>query len=123
LKAFGQNRWKKQSYFVGRNFGTVEIDWSRRTLQANVHDLSRAGDVVLSTGPISLVQQNRQENNETQLDQEDSSSAFIVAPTMDGHLRIPLAALVFLSILLATISWLIHRRRQRPTVSQWKKSA
>ena len=48
LTSFSQHRMAANQYYIGRNFGTVEIDWDKLRVKVNVHNAS--GSKVLTTG-------------------------------------------------------------------------
>ena len=39
------------SYYIGKNYGTVSLDWEQQALEIQIHNTS--GNTVLSTGPRS----------------------------------------------------------------------
>ena len=48
VKHFASHRRNASDYFLGRNFGTLQVDWTNQRLVVAVHD--QTGDVVLTTG-------------------------------------------------------------------------
>jgi hypothetical protein len=85
LDSFADHRFASSSnYYIGRNYGSLSVDWSSRTFTVQVHNVT--GATVLTTGPRSFGTRPW-----TERDLE------LVAPCMDGHL-VPMA----LTALLAT---------------------
>lgn len=84
LEIFHKHRSKagKKDYYTRANYGTLEIDWEKRTMEVAIHD-AQTGDVVLTTGPRSFEQQRKWTEQELEG----------VAACMDGHL-IPVATAV-----------------------------
>ncbi|KAL3811288.1 hypothetical protein ACHAXA_009288 [Cyclostephanos tholiformis] len=102
------------SYYTGRNFGSIEIDWSTRTFRVCVRDAS--GDVVLSTV--------REMDAVANMSEEDMRN---IPKCIDGHLwpfirRV--AAFHNAGIILGCLCLLIYRSvsRRRLTTSEIKKS-
>lgn len=97
----------KTNYFIGRNYGTINLNYSASTVEIKIHDV-RNGNVMLTTGPLSfpLLKQN---------DEYDDRVASVPI-LMDGHL-IPIAWSAFLTLLLIVIGGriLFHRRRAKRT--------
>jgi PhoD-like phosphatase len=72
LKQFATHRRHASDFFLGRNFGTLQVDWTNHRLSIDVHN--HVGDTVLTTGwrplswdPLTLEELSR------------------VARTVDGH--------------------------------------
>jgi len=86
------NPQSKPNYYIGRNYGTVSIDWERDTVEVKVHEVV-IGTVVLTTGarPFRSTQAA-----------DILATASHVLPCMDGHL-VPVAytALLTVALLLA----------------------
>lgn len=74
LTSFSQHRIAANQYYIGRNFGTVEIDWDTSRVKVNVHNSS--GSEVLTTGWKT--------NQRDWLTTAELSSVPVVN---DGHLR------------------------------------
>ena len=73
LQQFATHRRHASDYFVGRNFGTVQVDWTNHLLSVDVHN--HVGETVLTTGWRSW--------SWDPLTVEELDS---VARTVDGHL-------------------------------------
>jgi len=105
LEKFLQNRLDGQ-YFIGRNFGSVEVDWRRQTMRVNVHELtSPDGRVVLTTGSIPLKYRGSASNGTGSVD-------IVVAPTMDGHLLPYLGMLALIAVVVGLICCPLSRPRR-----------
>jgi len=53
LNAYSRHRYAhKYNYYSGRNFGTIEFYWNKRTMIINVHNIT--GGIILSTGDIKI---------------------------------------------------------------------
>jgi PhoD-like phosphatase len=101
LEAFHAHRYTRQAYFIGHNYGTVQIDWRRRFVSIQVHDAR--GDVVLQV-------EQALDGSQVMLPSFDT-----LPPTMDGHL-IPYARRIVWTLVVATIlsmTMLIVVSRQR----------
>ena len=61
LEVFHKHRsWnEKKAFYSGTNYGTLGIDWDRRTMEVAIHNAD-SGEVVLSTGPRQFDQQKQQ---------------------------------------------------------------
>jgi alkaline phosphatase D len=97
LDGFADHRFASSSnYYIGRNYGSLSVDWSSRTFTVQVHNVTGAS--VLTTGPRPFGTRRW-----TQRDLE------LVAPCMDGHL-VPMALTTLLAAaVMATL-----------LVSQWR---
>jgi alkaline phosphatase D len=97
LDGFADHRFSSSSnYYIGRNYGSLSVDWSSRKFTVQVHNVT---ETVLTTGPRSFGTRPW-----TDRDLE------LVAPCMDGHL-VPMALTAFLAAaIMVTL-----------VVSQWRK--
>lgn len=102
LETFHAHRYQSQdNFYIGKNYGTLEIDWETESFQVNVHD--ETGKVVLRTGELSF---ERQVVPKEQLD--------AVPGVNDGHL-IPKAQKLVVTIVIASLvaSWWLAQKRSR----------
>ena len=88
LTSFSQHRMAANQYYIGRNFGTVEIDWDKLRVKVNVHNAS--GSKVLTTGWKT-----------TQRDRLSSAELACVPVVNDGHLR-KKATFSLIAVMVAT---------------------
>jgi alkaline phosphatase D len=100
LEAFGAHRFQhKDNFFIGKNYGTLDVDWEHGTFEGLVHD--DEGSVVLRTGPMAF-EQDRMSDDEIEQ----------IAPVIDGHLIPKFRA--FLIVLNAlVVGFLIQRWLRR----------
>lgn len=98
LESFSKHRWSPDAYFIGRNFGTLEIDWDKVAVTVEVND--SAGQQVLSTG-TRLIEA-----------QQGLTSEHInrLPAVMDGHLEQPTVVLV--AVCVCTIGLLFQMTRK-----------
>lgn len=80
------------NFYVGRNYGTLQVDWENETVAVNVHDVS-TGSVVLTTGVRSWKRSTTTKPKEW--------NAKDIRSCMDGHL-VPMAW-TFLFAMVLTI--------------------
>lgn len=98
LNMFHAHRTNKSNYFVGKNFGTLHIDWQAQTFQVNAHDITN-GKVVLTTGPRSLLHRPPRKSQ-------------AIPECMDGHL-VPVARALLVALLVSVlIVWRLTRRNR-----------
>ena len=96
LKTFTKHRANASDYYVGRNFGMLQVNWEKEEWTVEVHDENAT--VVLSSGWRAI------EPLSVDLD--------AVPPTMDGHL-IPYAAMLLIGVTCVVASFLAGRRSKR----------
>jgi hypothetical protein len=76
LDSFHLHRFNTtDNYYIGKNFGTIDIDYDIQTLEAHVHS-AESGSIVLSTGPRPFAPIKWRESEFER-----------VVPCMDGHLQ------------------------------------
>jgi alkaline phosphatase D len=100
LTRFGTHRRLESDYFLGRNFGTLDVDWRNRRLSIAVHD--HGGETVLTTGWRSF--------SWDALTQEELNH---VARTVDGHLLPTLirwTCIGFVLFALAAFLWFMVQK-------------
>lgn len=95
LETFKAHRSNPHGYYIGRNFGSLSVDWENGNVQVKIHD-AISGEAVLDTQPLPLVGKTRDSTSE-----EDVRR---VPTCMDGHL-LPLAAAVLSGLLLLIMIW------------------
>jgi alkaline phosphatase D len=90
LDTFSDHRFANSSnYYIGRNYGSLSVDWSSRTFTVQVHNMT--GEAVLTTGSRPFGTRPW-----TERDLE------LVAPCMDGHL-VPLALTALLAVVVMAV--------------------
>ena len=98
LDTFRAHRSDPEGYYIGRNFGSLSINWEEGNVQVKIHD-AMSGEAVLDTGTLPLVGKIP-----NLLGEED----ILRVPTcMDGHL-LPIAVAAISGMLLLFMFW---RRR------------
>ena len=103
LDAFGHNRFHaKDNYWIGRNFGSLVIDWEAESFQVHVHDLEHNGEIAIRTGPLSL----RPSLNAT------TGANYVIYPCMNGHLRPILGTVVVAALLVLFFVGFGKQRKQ-----------
>lgn len=95
----------KPNYYIGRNYGTIELDWQRKRYQVRIHDT--AGTVVLSTGQWPFAQ--------SPLTAQDIRT---MAAVQDGHLIRPVLVSVAVIAFTHAILVCIFLFRNRKTVNK-----
>ena len=96
LKLFSAHRSNPDGgYYIGRNFGSLVIDWQAQSVQVNVHN-ALSGETVLTTGPLPIVGQTPAPTSDEDLEQ--------IPTCMDGHL-IPVAIAVVAGAVLLFLVW------------------
>jgi alkaline phosphatase D len=107
LRLFHRHRFRGTSdhennkyYYIGRNYGTLQVDWENETVVLNVHDVS-TGSIMLTTGPRSWKRPTSIPAREW--------NAKDIRRCMDGHL-IPIAWTFLLAMGLAV--WMKKRSVQ-----------
>ena len=136
LRAFSANRFRGVSsdggivgdrdkgdyFYTGRNYGTMDIEWSTggesevgksnaKTITVKIHDES--GATVLSTGAIKLGGASTNTSSKALTSDELSR----VKGCVDGHLR-SFVEKIMLAIVICCFSWMVWRRRW----SRWMKA-
>lgn len=96
LQTFHAHRKDKEAFYIGRNFGSLSIDWSARKMKVTIHNAT-SGAVVLQTDSISIDQTPY--FSEEELEQ--------IPTCMDGHL-IPLAVAFMAGFLILIALWRIR---------------
>lgn len=99
----GHRRRSAPEYYIGRNFGTIEIDWEATTVEIKVHKVE-TGEVALTTGKRSWYNSSKQNSGDT------IASPLRVRPCMDGHL-IPFA---WSGIVVIFVTLLLSKRMRQP---------
>jgi alkaline phosphatase D len=102
-------------YYIGYNYGTIDIDWERRRYTVNIHNSS--GHTVLSTGyrplskPVDFSESGRVSWTPTEVDQIVSCASSKSSDSdATAHSRLRLVVAVFLTCLaVVATSW--FRRR------------
>jgi alkaline phosphatase D len=103
LETFDAHRHESQdNFFIGKNYGTVEIDWEKQSFEVLVHD--DGGTVVLRTGSMPF-----QRDLLTEQEMEG------IPGVNDGHLipKFQKLLLVVNALIVLLIAWLFQKRRQR----------
>jgi len=110
LKTFHHHRIVPDQYYIGKNFGTIDIDWKQLRVQVNVHDVE-SGKTVLTTGWKSI---HRDRFSPVELK--------LLPTVMDGHLRHIgiMCLLVSLLMSLVIVAWFLWRTSISPT-KKWQK--
>lgn len=85
-------------YYIGRNYGSLAIDWDAGNVQVKIHD-AVTGETVLDTQPLEIVGKLPRAMSEQELRD--------VPKCMDGHL-VPIVAAMLAGLLLLLLIW---RRR------------
>jgi alkaline phosphatase D len=101
LNVFHKHRARKKDYYIGRNFGTVDIDWETETVQVQVHD-ALTGEAVLSTGPRSF-RKTTLDGRKSLLGTDDNVE-LLIPRCMDNHL-LPLLWTAFIGLIFALACW------------------
>jgi hypothetical protein len=114
-EAPSERRRHRGNYYIGRNYGTIDIDWKSATVQVNVHDVS-SGATVLTTGPRSFGRGGTNTTTATQRErqqqqQQDPWDAAQVLQCMDGHL-LPVVRIAAVTILALLLGYRMLLRRQ-----------
>ena len=121
LRTFHRHRYQSISnYYIGKNYGTISIDWTNQNVSINVHD-AMTGTIQLSTGSRSFVTNSIVDD--TNVDTELLLNSII--PCMDNHLvpYINIFGKTFLILLLITVSRYVYwtRQRQRNIAETYKE--
>ena len=115
LETFHRHRYQhRKNYYIGRNYGTIHIDWDQETVQVAIHDVVN-GTQVLTTGARPM-----RWNHGEML---PATVANDILPCMDGHL-IPVAwtALWTLAFMVVGGRILLACRRRREQRQKRKKT-
>lgn len=99
LESFASHRRQPSDYYIGRNFGSLAIDWEQGDWEVRVHDIN--GTRVLSTGSRSL--DDDSSNTSEVLDLEQ------IPQVWDGHLQPHVAALLIGLVTLVMVVRIIKR--------------
>lgn len=98
LEMFNGHRFRtsdkgSKNYYIGRNYGTVNIDWEAATVEVQVHNVT-SGAAVLTTGarPLRTTYNNVWTENDVHS----------VLPCMNGHL-VPVVSTALLALLFAVV--------------------
>ena len=88
LRTFHQHRHiNKNNYYIGQNYGTINIDWIHQKVSINVHD-ALTGMIQLSTGSRSFgVSQHLHHHHS--IDTNENTTLLLlnsIIPCMDNHL-------------------------------------
>lgn len=95
LETFHAHRFReKDNFYIGKNYGTLEVDWEKDSFQVLVHD--ETGEVVLSTGSLPF---------ERDVLSEEELNA--IQGVNDGHL-IPKARKLLTILLALVVACLVH---------------
>lgn len=89
----------RYSYYIGKNYGSVNIDWSKQSVEIRLHDTS--GRPVLSTGPQTL---------RTPHSAWTEQDILLVHPCMDGHLFVWLKTFLAVVVVTTVVFGLTHNR-------------
>ncbi|KAL7575171.1 hypothetical protein ACA910_018662 [Epithemia clementina (nom. ined.)] len=121
LQFYHKHRWNSTAFYPARNFGRLAIDWGQDppSVTVTVHNAT-SGQVVLSTGPLSLERRRRRRrqskpinNNGDDDDWTDNEEwNYHVVECMDGHL---MGLAVAVAIVLATTLVQAVRNRRNHT--------
>lgn len=102
-----ENHHNGEMFFIGRNYGTMEIDWDNQILEVYVHDVD--GNEVLWTGERRFgTPESAAKWSHDEIDQ--------IAPCIDGHLLLPTISILLL--LLSTPFLLIAFGCWKPSISR-----
>ena len=97
LQTFSAHRLNRtDGYYIGRNFGSLMIDWAGQTVEVKIHD-ALSGDTVLTTGPMAIVGRTPS----PVMSDEDLEQ---IPTCMDGHL-IPVAVAVMAGVIVLFLVW------------------
>jgi hypothetical protein len=94
LKSFQLHRSDPEGYYIGLNFGSLQIDWENSFVQVTIHD-AISGEAVLQTGPLSIIGQKPKNIDEVMIEQ--------VPTCMNGHLLPVALGVVSGMVLIFTI--------------------
>jgi alkaline phosphatase D len=103
LNVFHKHRAIKKDYYIGRNFGTVDIDWEAETVQVQVHD-ALTGGAVLSTGPRSFRKKTFETYSHISHRGTDDNIGLLIPPCMDNHL-LPFLWTAIAGLVIALACW------------------
>ena len=114
LRTFHQHRYPDiNNYYIGKNYGTISIDWLNQNVSVNVHD-AITGTVQLSTGSRPFVQKSNSllssSTGTTTTHDETMDAALLlqsILPLMDNHL-VPYVYSGCILLVLTTLSILLY---------------
>ena len=129
LRTFHQHRYPDiNSYYIGKNYGTISIDWVNQNVSVNVHD-AITGTIQLSTGPRSFIPSSIAvlSNNTTTANDDEMMNTTVllnsILPCMDNHL-VPYVnnGCILLFIIVAQTYMYFDRKRIARNKEKEKKS-
>lgn len=96
VQAYSEHRRTKSDYFLGLNYGTLEVDWHKQRVRTNIHsaDGEPNNNTVLTTGWRSY----------TTMDALTAGEVQRVPRTVDGHLLKYLKYVAIIALLLAAMA-------------------